>query len=225
MFCYVTARVRPLAATSGILSLKKPNLSTLAEPEIIRAAAGGNHAAFDELVRRYEETIYRFSLKLCRDPRKAEEVLQDTFINIYRKLGTFDGNSKFSTWLYSVVTNNCLMKRRKRKMEEIEEPLEILDTPETDRDGKFIRPVARWEETPADILQGKELREVLNRAILSLPELYRAVFVLRDVEGKSTEETAEILKISDEAAKSRLRRARAFLREQLDPYLASREGT
>ncbi len=191
---------------------------------LIQSAARGDHAAFTELVKRYEETIYRFSLKLCRDPSKAEEVLQDTFINVFRKLRTFDGKSKFSTWLYSVVTNNCLMKRRKRKLDELEDSLQDLDNPATDDEGRFLRQVARWDETPVEVVMKKELRDLLDEAVLRLPDLYRAVFVLRDVEGKSTEETAEILSISVEAAKSRLRRARAFLRDHLNPYMTGQGG-
>jgi RNA polymerase sigma-70 factor (ECF subfamily) len=202
----------------------KTKLSALPEEALIRAAANGDHAAFTELVKRYEETVYRFSLKMCRDPARAEEILQDTFINVFRKLRTFDGKSKFSTWLYTIVTNNCLMKRRKRKLDELEDSLEELDTPATDGEGRFLRQVARWDETPADVVIKHELRHLLDEAILRLPDLYRAVFVLRDVEGKSTEETAEILDISIEATKSRLRRARAFLREHLDPYMTGHGG-
>ncbi len=204
--------------------MKTSNVSAIAEDQLIRSAAGGDHAAFTELVKRYEETVYRFSLKLCRDPGRAEEVLQDTFINVFRKLRTFDGKSKFSTWLYTIVTNNCLMKRRKRKLDELEDSLEELDNPSTDSEGRFARRVARWDETPAELMLKKELRSVLDDAIRKLPDLYRAVFVLRDVEGNSTEDTAKILTISVEAAKSRLRRARAFLRNELDPYMRTRGG-
>jgi RNA polymerase sigma-70 factor (ECF subfamily) len=193
------------------------------DEELIREAKSGDRSAFTSLVKRYEETVFRFSLKLCRDREKAEETLQDTFINVYRKLGSFDGKSKFSTWLYTIVANNCLMKRRKRKLQGLEEPLELLDNPVASPDGKFAHQIVRWEDSPADILLGKELRRLLDEAILRLPEIYRAVFVLRDVEGKSNEETAEVLNISREAAKSRLRRARAFLREQLDPYMTSHQ--
>ncbi len=193
------------------------------DEELIREAKSGDRGAFTSLVKRYEETVFRFSLKLCRDRDKAEEALQDTFINVYRKLGSFDGKSKFSTWLYTIVANNCLMKRRKRKIQDLEQPLDLLDNPATSPDGKFAHQVIRWEDSPADILLGKELRHLLDEAILKLPDIYRAVFILRDVEGKSNEETAEVLHISQEAAKSRLRRARAFLRQQLDPYMTSRQ--
>jgi RNA polymerase sigma-70 factor (ECF subfamily) len=193
------------------------------DQQLIGAAQKGDRQAFTALVNRYEQTVYRFSFKMCRDPEKAKENLQDTFINVYRKLGSFDGKSKFSTWLYTIVTNNCLMKQRRRKIQELEDPLEMYDDP-PEQDGRLKRaPVARWEETPADLLLTKELRSALNRAISKLPVDYRVVFILRDVEGKSTDETAKILKLSVEAAKSRLRRARAFLRDQLHPYLVMHE--
>jgi RNA polymerase sigma-70 factor (ECF subfamily) len=191
------------------------------DEQLIRAANSGDKAAFSTLVKRYEETVYKFSYKVCRNKEKAAEALQDTFINVYRKLDSFDGKSKFSTWLYSIVTNNCLMSRRKRKMDEL---LESLDNPPTNDDGSFSEHVARWDETPVDVLMKKELRTQLDKAILKLPVDYRVVFVLRDLEGKSNEETANILGLSKEAAKSRLRRARAFLRTQLGPYINSTSG-
>ena len=187
------------------------------DDQLIHAIRQGDKAAFTSLVRRYEDTVYKFSYKVCRDSGKAEEALQDTFINVYRKLDSFDGKSKFSTWLYSIVTNNCLMKQRKRKLDDL---LESLDDPRTNEDGSFLEHVATWDETPADVLMKKEFQTILDNAIMKLPVDYRLVFVLRDLEGKSTEETAEILKVSEEAAKSRLRRARAFLRAELGPYMS-----
>jgi RNA polymerase sigma-70 factor (ECF subfamily) len=185
---------------------------------LISAAAKGDKRAFSALVKRYEDTVFRFSYKVCRDRAKAEEALQDTFVNVYRKLDSYDGKSKFSTWLYSIVTNNCLMKHRRRKLDAL---LESLDEPPTNDDGTFVEHVARWDETPADLLIKKELHARLDKAVLKLPVEYRIVFVLRDLEGKSGEETARILGISEEAMKSRLRRARAFLRAELTPYMTS----
>jgi len=202
--------------------MSSEQLDTATDRQLVRAAKTGDKAAFTSLVRRYEETVYRFSFKMCRDREKAEETLQDTFVNVYRKLGTFDGKSKFSTWLYAIVTNNCLMKQRRRKMQDLEDPLEEYDDP-PGTDSSRRRSIARWDETPADQLITKELRSLLDRAIDSLPVDYRVVFVLRDVEGRSNEETAKILHLSVEATKSRLRRARAFLRDKLHPYMTSRE--
>jgi RNA polymerase sigma-70 factor (ECF subfamily) len=198
-------------------------LADQTDQQLIGAARKGDRQAFAALVKRYEDTVYRFSFKMCRDPDKAKETLQDTFINVYRKLKTFDGKSKFSTWLYTIVTNNCLMKQRRRKIQQLEDPLEIYDDPPGEGGTPRRAPIARWEETPADLLMTKELRSTLDRAISKLPVDYRVVFVLRDVEGKSTDETAKILHLSVEATKSRLRRARAFLRDQLHPYLVAQE--
>jgi RNA polymerase sigma-70 factor (ECF subfamily) len=196
----------------------------MTEQQLIGAAKKGNRQAFAALVKRYEETVFRFSFKMCRDPEKAKEILQDTFISVYRKLGSFDGKSKFSTWLYTIVANHCLMRQRRRKIQELIDPLELYDEPFEGGDAHGRAQVAAGEETPADILLTKELRAALDAAIQKLPVEYRLVFVLRDVEGKSTEETARMLTLSIEATKSRLRRARAFLRDQLRPYVATREG-
>jgi RNA polymerase sigma-70 factor (ECF subfamily) len=199
----------------------KPKTDSRTDQELIHDVKGGDKVAFASLVKRYEDTVYKFSYKVCRDPEKAEEALQDTFINVYRKLDSFDGKSKFSTWLYSIVANNCLMKRRRRKLDDL---LESLDEPPLNGDSHSHGDLARWDETPVDLLMKKEFHSVLDNAITKLPVDYRVVFVLRDLEGKSTEEAAEILKISVEAAKSRLRRARAFLRKELTPYMTSHHG-
>ena len=190
---------------------------------LIRAAREGDRRAFGALVRRYEDTVYRFAFKLCRDREKAEEAFQDTFINVYRKLSSFDGRSRFSSWLYTIVANNCLMKHRKRRMQELEDPLDVLDRPPFSGEGHTARPSVDEPHTPAEIVLDKELRGRLEAAIRKLPEEYRAVFVLRDMEDQTTGDTARILHLSVEATKSRLRRARAFLRNELAPYIAERE--
>jgi RNA polymerase sigma-70 factor (ECF subfamily) len=187
------------------------------DDQLIKASIGGDKVAFSALVRRYEDLVYKFAFKVCRDTEKAEETLQDTFVNVYRKLGSFNAKSKFSTWLYSIVMNNCLMKRRTRRR--AHEVMVSLDEPPAGNDGSRSEHLPRWEETPADVMINRELRDLLDTSILKLPIDYRLVFVLRDIEGKTTEETAKIMKISQEATKSRLRRARAFLRKQLAPYM------
>lgn len=184
---------------------------------LIRKAQAGDSNAFAEIVKRYEQTVYGFSFKVCRNKEKAEETLQDTFINVYRKLDQFNGESKFSTWLYSIVTNNCLMKRRKRK---IDEEMVYLDEPPVGSDEDHDRlTIPSWNETPAEELMRGELRSHLDEAIQKLPLDYRIVFILRDIEDKGAEETAKILKLSVPAVKSRLRRARVFLRERLNDYM------
>jgi RNA polymerase sigma-70 factor (ECF subfamily) len=197
----------------------------LSEHELIRKAQKGDERAFTQLIKRYETLVYSFAYKVCRDSDKASETWQDTFVNVYRKLHQFDGRSKFTTWLYSIVTNNCRMKRRQRKLDlasvSIESATGLHDQPKTDEEGHTIQTIPSWRETPLDSVMDKELRGVLDEAIQKLPYDYRVVFVLRDIEGLSAEEAGKILKLSVPAVKSRLRRARVFLRERLNPYMTA----
>jgi RNA polymerase sigma-70 factor (ECF subfamily) len=193
------------------------------ESELVRRAKAGDQRAFTALVKKYESTVYNFAFKVCRDEEKAEETLQDTFVNVYRKLDQFNGKAKFSTWLYQIVTNNCLMKRRKSKLEQGSISLESTESAQTGDDGEgLIQPihtVPLTDTTPQDDVVNKELREHLDKAILMLPMDQRIAFILRDVEGRSSEEAAKILKMSVPALKSRLRRARVFLQKQLQEYM------
>lgn len=178
----------------------------------------GDERAFTELVKRYEQTVWGFAFKLCRDKEKAEESFQDTFINVYRKIGQFDARSKFSTWLYTIVANNCLMHRRKRKLDGLMESYDDAPDPENEAVQKQL---AAWDDSPIDTMMNKELRARMDEAIQELPEEYRVVFVLRDLEDRTAEETAKILKLSVPAVKSRLRRSRIFLRHKLHDLMAA----
>lgn len=180
------------------------------ENELIKDILDGNTQAFTELFRMFEDTVYSFAFKVCRDREKAEDTLQDTFINVYRKLDQFDGKSKFSTWLYSIVTNNCLMKNRQRKIDTAS--VSIHD----DHESKPLQPST--DPNPLETVMSDELRVKLDNAILSLPVEYRVVFVLRDIEELSAQETGDILGLSVSAVKSRLHRARKTLRQQLSEY-------
>ena len=186
------------------------------ETELVHKAKQGNERAFSLLVKKYESTVYSFAYKVCRDEEKAAETLQDTFVNVYRKLGQFNGRAKFSTWLYQIVTNNCLMKRRRSKLEKTSVSIESSDI---GREDSELQSLVSLKRTPQDEVVNKELREHLDRAILKLPMEQRIAFILRDVEGRSSEEVAIILNVSVPAVKSRLRRARVFLREQLREYM------
>ncbi|MFI5252814.1 MAG: RNA polymerase sigma factor [Bacteroidota bacterium] len=188
------------------------------EDKLIEKAKAGDEEAFLALMRRYESTVYNFSFKVCRDKEKAVDTVQDTFINVFQKLKQFDKQSKFSTWLYSIVSNNCLMKRRRGKMAKA---LVSFEEQFKDDDEFHPPPPVEWKVTPLDETLSKELRRELDAAILKLPVEYRIVFILRDIEGKSAEESAKILHLSVPAVKSRLRRARVFLREQLNGYMTS----
>jgi RNA polymerase sigma-70 factor (ECF subfamily) len=192
---------------------------------LIRKAQDGDERAFTRIVRNYETVVYSFAYKVCRDREKAEEAWQDTFVNVFRKLKQFDGKSKLSTWLYSIVVNNCLMKHRRTKLDQATVPIDapegFHEDPVVDEHGHKIQTIASWKETPVDSLMNKELRSLLDKAIKKLPVDYRIVFVLRDVEGQSAEQVSKMLKLSVPAVKSRLRRARVFLREQLNEYMTT----
>ena len=193
------------------------------ETELVQKAKDGDQRAFSLLVKKYESTVYSFAYKVCRNEEKAAETLQDTFVNVYRKLDQFNGKAKFSTWLYQIVTNNCLMKRRKSKLDKSSISLESPDSAQEDSehqsDGEQLQTLVSLTQTPQDEVVNKELRELLDDAILKLPMEQRIVFILRDVEGRSAEEAGKILKVSVPAVKSRLRRARVFLRKQLQEYM------
>jgi RNA polymerase sigma-70 factor (ECF subfamily) len=193
------------------------------ESELVRKAKGGDQRAFTLLVKKYESTVYSFAYKVCRNEEKAAETLQDTFVNVYRKLHQFNGKAKFSTWLYQIVTNNCLMIRRQSKLDKSSVSIEShgggQEESELQGEGAPSQALVSLTQTPQDEVVNKELREHLDKAILKLPMEQRIVFILRDVEGRSSEEAAKILKISVPAVKSRLRRARVFLREQLQEYM------
>ena len=191
------------------------DLKKMPDDILIALARGGNERAFETLVKRYEQTVYGFSIKVCRDKGKAEETLQDTFVNVYTHLGKYRSASKFSTWLYSIVANNCLMKHRVRKIDEV---MEALDEPPSAFEESKTRQFALLNDSPEDRLLTKELRAHLDAAIQKLPMDYRIVFVMRNLEMLSAEETAKILKLSIPAVKSRLRRARVFLRNELAEF-------
>ncbi len=192
------------------------SIQQLPDEQLIEQARNGNVRAFETLVKRYEQMVYGFSFKMCRNKEKADETLQDTFINVYKNLKQFNGNSKFSTWLYSIVTNNCLMNRRKRKMDR---EMMSLDEPPVEEGANHHESIPSWDDTPAEKIMNAELRSRLDTSIQKLPQDYRVVFILRDIEGQSIEDTSRILKLSVPAVKSRLRRARIFLREQLNDYM------
>jgi RNA polymerase sigma-70 factor, ECF subfamily len=179
------------------------------EKILIENARNGDRKALAELVRNYEQTVYNFSFKICRDPDKAENIMQETFLSIIKSLHQFDGNSKLSTWIYRIVANHCLMaarKQRNRQFVSLDDDDSLYDESE----------LADWSNTPSSTAETAELRNILDDAIQKLSPDYRIVFLLRDVEGLSTEETARITQLSVPAVKSRLHRARAFLRKEIN---------
>ncbi|NIR49689.1 RNA polymerase sigma factor [candidate division KSB1 bacterium] len=181
---------------------------------LVKAAQKGDQKALQELVKKYEQTVYGFSFKVCRNQDDAEDTLQEAFLSILKSLKSFNFKSSFSTWIYRIVSNSCLMKFRKEKRDRWES-FEQLDRPE-ERIKEFY---IKWPDSPAEEVLSDELKNQMDRAILELPPIYRLAFVLKDLEGLKIEDVAEALNISVPAAKARLRRARLFLRDKLEPYV------
>ena len=181
------------------------------ESTLVAQAKAGDQNAFAELVNRYERKIYRLAKNITRNDEDAEDVLQDAFLKAYTHLDNFKGDSKFYTWLVRIAVNEALMRLRKRKTDRsvpLDEPVELGE--ET-----VQREIAVWEDNPEQQYSQEEWRRILDEAVDSLKPDFRTVFVLRDIEELSTEETAETLGISVPAVKSRLLRARLALRETL----------
>jgi RNA polymerase sigma-70 factor (ECF subfamily) len=185
-------------------------LHTLTDPELVRLAQDGDAEAFGELVTRYQSKIYRLARRLTDTQEDAEDVLQEAFIRAFKAVKGFKGDSKFSTWLYRITVNFAAMKRRAKRNN-----VESLDRPIPTKDGEVKRELMDSGNDPLKDLIAKEIGEVLDTAISRLTPTNRAVFVLRHVEGLSTEETKEILNISISAVKSRLHRTRSTLQRDI----------
>jgi RNA polymerase sigma-70 factor (ECF subfamily) len=174
----------------------------------------GDARAFSELIKRYEGKVFRLAQHVTQNREDAEDVLQETFLKAYEHLDQFRGDSKFYTWIVRIAVNQALMKLRRRKSDKSVSLDETIDTGED----TIVREVAAWDEDPEQQFSREELGGILDSAVQSLEPIYRSVFVLRDIEDLSTEETAEALDLSIPAVKSRLLRARLQLREKLTRY-------
>lgn len=184
---------------------------TSEESVLVQQAKDGDVAAFTKLVKRYDRRIFRLAKHITENEADAEDVLQEVFLKAFTHLKGFEGQSKFYTWIVRIAVNESLMKLRKRKSARTVS----LDEPVETGDDEIVREIAVWEETPEQRYSQDELRGILDGAINELAPIYRTVFLLRDVEELSTEETGEALGISIPAVKSRLLRARLQLREKL----------
>jgi len=189
------------------------------ELALVEAAKAGDDAAFEELVRRYDRNVFRIAQHITQNREDAEDVVQDAFVKAYTNLKQFQGQSKFYTWLVRIAVNEALMKLRRRRPERTVS----LDEDVKTEDDSVPREVADWSPNPEQQYTQAELRDILDRTIHGLPATFRTVFVLRDVEGLSTEETADALNLSIPAVKSRLLRARLQLRERLNKFFQRRE--
>ena len=181
---------------------------TADEVRLIELAKTGDGKALTQLVKNYEQTIYNFAFKICRDRDKAENIMQETFYSMIKHIGQFDNKSKLSTWLYRIVANHCLMMARKEKNRQFVS----INNDDSLFEEKYT---VDYSRLPTKYIENEELKKILDEAISKLSPDYRMIFLLRDVEGLSTEETAEASELSISAVKSRLHRARAFLRNEI----------
>ncbi len=210
--------------------MAKRNVKTPVQPvtdnELIEKFTKGCQASFEEIVRRYETKAYNLAMRLTRNQEDAEEVLQDVFVTVYRKVAGFEGKSKFSSWLYRITVNAAFMKLRKRRQDHsvaLEDVMPNLHSITT------LAPQNTFSIPCDSLAVSNEVRQALEGAITRLPEEYRAVFVLRDIDGLSNKEVGDILDLSIPAVKSRLHRSRLMLRKRLrrfyEDYMAQEKVT
>jgi RNA polymerase sigma-70 factor (ECF subfamily) len=201
-------------AAAKAVRAAEPLDAELQERRLVEGCRRGDFECFERLVGRYEKKIYNLALRMLRDPDDAREVLQETFLKVYDNLEKFRGEAHLSTWIYRIAMNEALMRIRKNKHRP--RSLEVVD-----EDGERREvDVEDWSPRPVERLLTKELGAELDRAIALLPEDYRGAFLLRDVEGLSNEQIAKAMKLSVPAVKSRIHRARVFLRNELATYFA-----
>jgi RNA polymerase sigma-70 factor (ECF subfamily) len=186
----------------------------------IDALRAGDKAAFAQMVDLYADRLYNLVFKLLGNPQEAEDALQETFVSVFRNIHRFEGRSQLGTWLYRIAHNTAMMRLRKKRPDTVS-----IDEPITLDDGEAVpRQLYDWRDLPEDELLTGESLTYMEEAVRQLPETLRSVFILRDVEGLSTAETGEVLDLSESAVKSRLHRARLFLRERLSEYFREWAG-
>jgi len=186
---------------------------------LVRRAQGGDKDAFGELVKRHERKVYALAFRFMRNKEDAADVMQETFLQAYKKILSFEGKSAFATWLYRIAVNICLMKKRKKTLKyvSVDKPVESASGEED-----IKRELIDLSAEPMALADKKEVRKKIEGALEELPDEYKEVVVLRDMDGFSNDEVAGMLKISLPAVKSRLHRGRMYLRKELSEYFRNR---
>lgn len=190
------------------------------EIELARKLMAGEPEAFERFVELFGSKVFQYSLLVCGHHEDAEEVAQDTLFKVFEKLDQLREPERIRPWVFRIARNACLMKRRKSVFAPTKElSLDEL-MPQPGEDGGRVRlELADWSSLPEQLALRTELQQVVRQAIEELPEIYKTVLLLRDMEGLSTAETAEVLEVSEEVVKTRLHRARLAVRQKLDWYL------
>jgi len=195
-------------------SQTKENKET--EESLVRDLQNGNLKAYDKIAEIYQKKIYGLSYNLTRNQMDAQDVTQEVLLTLFRKINMFQGKSAFSSWVYRIAVNASYMKLRSKKKEPNVSIDELM--PSFNSTGFQQEKIQDWSENTESLIFTKETRDVINKAVGLLPEKEKVVFLLRDVEGLSSEKTGEILDLTVPAVKSRLHRARLFLRKKLSNY-------
>lgn len=189
--------------------------------ELIARVLAGERELFHELIRPYEKSLYLAAFSILQNQQDAEDAAQETVLKALKNLGNFRAESKFSTWLISIAINEARARLRHARVLKFES----VDEPAQDDEGGFVPALIRdWREVPLQALERKELRDLLQKAIASLPEMYREVLLLRDVEEMNIADTAAALGVSEGVVKTRLLRARLMMQKILAPQLASKSS-
>jgi RNA polymerase sigma-70 factor, ECF subfamily len=189
-------------------ALEQARLEDWTDEQVVAHVLAGEAALYELLMRRHNRLVYRVARAILRDDSEAEDVMQDAYVRAYQHLASFEGRAKFSTWLTRIAVHEALARSRKRAR------FESIDTSDESH-GDVMNSATSTNRSPEQETYDRELAAVLERAVLSLSDDHRLVFVLRDVEGMSTEETAQCLNLTQENVKVRLHRAHAKLRKHL----------
>ena len=191
--------------------------------ELVEKAQKGDGEAFATLVERHQRQLYRLALRMTGSEADAQEVLQEAFLNAYQKLPLFRGEAQFSSWLYRIAANSALMRlRRKRRAPDAlsDQPLELVG-PKFSAEG-YLDPAGDWSQRADEKMMSAQLGAAIQKAVTQLPDDYRTVFLLKDVDGLSNEDIATALDLTVPAVKSRLHRARLALREKLGEFFEAK---
>ena len=191
-------------------------LTNATDNHLVTKFKAGSMEAMEQIVGRYEERIFTFGMKMCGHLQDAEDITQETFLSAFRYLKGFRGETKLKNWLFKIAARACFKKRRKKKFEP-EREISLESLMEKEGPGSKYE-IPDWSNDPSDNILRAELKQIIDTAIQSLPPKYRFVFNLRDIEGFNTQETAEILGISPQSVKTRLHRARLYLRKEISKH-------
>ena len=195
--------------------------SNRTEAEMIAAILAGETQLYHELIRPYERNVYLMALSYMKNEADAEDVAQEAFVKAFRNLASFRAEARFSTWLISITLNEAKSRLRRKLLV----PMDSLDAPPDDDHNVSPALLRDWREIPSEVLERGEIRQLLQEAIEQLPDIYRRVFLLRDVQEMNINETAEALNISIPSVKVRLHRARMMLQKRLAPQLRTATQT